>query len=215
MLKEKHKKTELFWLYTLLFFDKHIRKWQIFNMSNLRGGGWESVALRDAWLIFCEQMFNNTKVKEEHLSVWQNPLCPAINWMGDVWHRLWVKPAHWEKVKHSLKAPSLIHTNTWMQPPTHPMNIICATLRCAPENQRLQHQRRTLIRAWPREIPFFYALTSYKMAEVRGFLIIFLKQPLKCKQPTQVIHVKYSGWNNQWSEIHSLWKSWNWNIFFV
>lgn len=32
------------------------------------------MALKDAWLIFCEQMFNNTKVKEEHLSVWQNPL---------------------------------------------------------------------------------------------------------------------------------------------
>lgn len=101
-----------------------------------RGGGWESVALSNARLIFSEQMPNNTKVKQEHLSVWHNPLCPAIGWMGDVWHRLWVQPARWEKVKHSLKAPSLTHTHAGMQPPAHPMNIICATLRRTLENQQ-------------------------------------------------------------------------------
>lgn len=51
------------------------------------------------------------------LSGWS--LCPAISWMGDVWHSLWVKPAHWEKVKHSLKARSHTHTHTRTHGRTH------------------------------------------------------------------------------------------------
>ncbi len=72
---------------------------------------------RMPWLIFPNKYLITQRSRRSPCLSGRS-LCPAISWMGDVWHSLWVKPARWEKVKHSLKAQAWatshthIHTHT-------------------------------------------------------------------------------------------------------